>query len=204
MKCTFTQNITYVTQGYTRDSAFTYLGGVVTQAEFEEYDRVVSQIYLSTVAQGTFSFSSFDSTSLYSIASLCPALGGKAVYKARSLYALLNDSLYFDDDSLCVSQSVMFRQSNPTANVNLAIDFAKVYPNPTSNIVFIEFKDMPESRVIFKLRDNMGRLIEHKVLNNQINTINLIESITNSGLYLYELIDDKTGRRQTGKISFIK
>jgi len=158
----------------------------------------------SNFTQGNFSFNLQDSASIYNIASLCPALGGKAVYKARSLYALLNDSLYFDDDSLCVSQSVMFRQSNPTATVNQAIDFAKVYPNPTSNIVFIEFKDMPESQVIFKLRDNMGRLIEHKVLNNQINTINLMESITNSGLYLYELIDVRNGRRQAGKLSFIK
>lgn len=42
----------------------------------------------SNFAQGLFNFSPSDSASIFSIASLCPALGGKAVYKARSLYVL--------------------------------------------------------------------------------------------------------------------
>lgn len=191
-------------QGYTRDSSFTYLGDLVTQQEFEEYDRVVSQIYLSTIAEGNYAFSDQDSATIYNIASLCPALGGKAVYKARSIYNLLNDSIYFDDDSLCVSQSVMFRQTSNNISEIQQIEFAKAYPNPTSNIFIIEFIDVIASPVTLKLRDNMGKLIEQKILNNKINTINLIESITNSGLYLYELIDDTNGRKQTGKISFIK
>jgi hypothetical protein len=47
-------------QGYTRDSTFTYLSGLVTPQEYAEYYSVVSQIYLSAIALGYFIFCSSD------------------------------------------------------------------------------------------------------------------------------------------------
>jgi len=94
--------------------------------------------------KSNFSFSPTDSASIYSIASLCPALGGKAVYKARSLYALLNDSIYFDDDSLCVSQSVMFRLQENQNQAEILKAIEKIYPNPVIDILNIAFQTAPD------------------------------------------------------------
>jgi hypothetical protein len=191
-------------QGYTRDSTFTYLGGLVTPQEYAEYDRVVSQLYLSTIAQGNFSFSESDSITLYNIATLCPALGGKAVYKARSLYTLLNDSIYFDDDSLCVSQSVMFREQD-TETLHQSFELqAKVYPNPTNGQVRVDFNFTPEQFIVFKLYDGTGKLLGNKTITNKEFEFSIKELTNESGLYFYELTDANSKFRQTGKISFIK
>lgn len=191
-------------QGYTRDSSFTYLGGLVTQQEFEEYDRVISQIYLSTIAQGNYSFSEQDSSTIYNIASLCPALGGKSVYKARSLYSLLNDSIFFDDDSLCVSQSVMFRLQENMNQTQVLKAFAKIYPNPTQDLITIDFENDLKSPVTFKLYNALGKLITSRTLNKTFEQLSLKELSNQNGLYFFELIDSVHNHRQTGKISLVK
>jgi hypothetical protein len=158
----------------------------------------------SNFTQSNFSFSPQDSASIYSIASLCPALGGKAVYKARSLYALLNDSIYFDDDSLCVSQSVMFRLQENQNQTQVLKALAKVYPNPTQDLITIDFEKELENPVILNIYNALGKRITSRTLTRNREQLSLKELSDQSGLYLYELIDMANTQRQTGKISLIK
>jgi len=46
------------------------------------------------------------------IAALCPLAGGVAVYKARSLLYLYNDTIWFDDETLCTPPSARLAEKN--------------------------------------------------------------------------------------------
>ena len=41
----------------------------------------------------------------------CPFAGGTAVYRARGMYELINDSIVYDDDAVCLAQG-LYRSSN--------------------------------------------------------------------------------------------
>lgn len=116
------QTTTYPTnvknsQGYDRDSAFVYNQGIVTQNEYEALERTVNHIYLSTIAKQFYQLSATDSLSIFGIASLCPALSGSAVYKARSIVVLFNDTLAFDGWLLAVGR---FRSSSESTLCHLS------------------------------------------------------------------------------------
>jgi len=77
--------------------------GLSSSLIYEQNEITVNGIYLSTIAQGLpDSINSYQSD-LYAIATQCPLRGGPAVYFARSLYSLINDSIIYDDDQKCAS-----------------------------------------------------------------------------------------------------
>lgn len=130
--------------------------------------------------------------------------GGKAVYKARSLYTLLNDSIFFNDDSLCVSQSVMFRLQDNQSQTQVINAMAKIYPNPTQDLITIDFERDLENPVIVNIYNALGKRITSRTLTGNREQLSLKELSDQSGLYLYELVDTVNAQRQTGKISLIK
>lgn len=205
------QTTTYPTnvknsQGYDRDSAFVYNQGIVTQNEYEALERTVNHIYLSTIAKQIYQLSATDSLSIFSIASLCPALGGSAVYMARSIVVLFNDTLAFDDDSLCIAQGVLLRHANTdnTTSVNELSNDVKVFPNPTNNLIYISFSEAFDKPYVFKLFDVTGRLVLNTLLVDQQQSISLIEHINSTGIYYYTIQNSEGSQSYQGKVNFIK
>lgn len=72
---------------------------------YEQNEINVNNIYLSTIAVNQADSIINYSTQLYNIANQCALSGGSAVYSARSLYHLINDSIIFDDTRICNSSS---------------------------------------------------------------------------------------------------
>jgi hypothetical protein len=97
----------------------------------------VNNIYLRTIAKGKYKFTDEQLSDIFSIANQCPDAGGPAVYSARSLYALVNDTIIYNDDSLCASNAREFLPENeqPDENNNDVI----MYPNPANTEVTFEF-----------------------------------------------------------------
>jgi hypothetical protein len=161
-------------QGYTRDSAFVYNQGIVTQNEYEALERSVNAIYLSTIAKQNYQLSASDSLTIFNIAGLCPALGGSAVYMARSIVVLFNDTLAFDDDSLCIAQGVWLRQAGnsneATSNVEKGIG---VYPNPTNDVLYFTFDETDEDSYMLEIFDMFGKMCYKSILRNTLNSISL-------------------------------
>lgn len=199
MKTSTYTDSSFNTQGYTRDSTFTYLGGLVTPQEYAEYDRVVSQIYLGTIARGNFNFSESDSASLYNMATLCPALGGKAVYKARSIVYAYNPNAYFDNDSLCAIYGIQYRKADQSVSLIRNKAVLMVYPNPTNDIIRISLENKHSETKIKYLRvvNMMGQVILSKQITEQEINLSLQSLVTSSGILLIQVTDELNNHYQT-------
>lgn len=139
-------------------------------------------------------------------ASLCPALGGKAVFKARTLFRFLNDTISFDDDSLCVVQGVLYRQvqENENHEGSITVDLS-VYPNPSSGIINIEFVEWNNDEYyVLELYSSLGKGIDKFGVQSKTTQIDLSKYQLGSGLLLYRCYNSKGFVINSGKISYIK
>ncbi|MBK7467675.1 MAG: hypothetical protein IPJ43_13210 [Saprospiraceae bacterium] len=63
----------------------------------EQNDLFVTKLYLSSGVWGFTEISYADSSTLTSIAALCPNIGGDAVYRARAILNTTNPELVWED-----------------------------------------------------------------------------------------------------------
>ena len=79
------------------------------------------------------------------------------MYRARVLVSLLNDSIGYEDESVCQLQGI-YRQSikNSTKEIDNRI---AIRPNPTSNIAEIILNDHHEGICHIEIKDLTGRII---------------------------------------------
>lgn len=130
------------------------------------------------------------------LANQCPFVGGSAVYKARSLYALYQPGFYIDDMALCNAAGVykngngLFDDENEFLN-NLqghlstnssGREMLQIYPNPTQRIVNIR------SEIAFKhaswiLHDMAGRVIAKGELLDKAFTQQISLPVLSAGVY---------------------
>jgi hypothetical protein len=61
----------------------------------------------------------------------CPYAGGTAVYRARSLISLMNDSVDYDDSYVC-AQAGYFRKKQETKSILPAMKKIAIVPNPAN------------------------------------------------------------------------
>ncbi|MBE7508566.1 MAG: T9SS type A sorting domain-containing protein [Bacteroidia bacterium] len=75
---------------------------------------------------------------IMNIAQQCPYAGGQAVFKARVLIALINDSILYDDDNVCL-QSDIYRigRTDSAQNNSNIISNVQLIPNPANNKVTV-------------------------------------------------------------------
>jgi hypothetical protein len=118
----------------------------IEPANFNEFlERKINDIYLRTLGQGIDSLGTDDSLALESMIHICPMAGGKAIFRARALYNLLNDTIVYNDSLVC-RQAGYFRQSQeelmpqlpPKETIN-EVSF-NLYPNPGKDKLFINFE----------------------------------------------------------------
>ena len=99
--------------------------GIAIAELIEENQKTVSEIYLATIGKDVDIFSTTQAGALFDIANQCPMIGGNAVFKARSLYWLIDDSYDFDDPLLCLSYGIVVKSlTEREANA------ISVIPNP--------------------------------------------------------------------------
>ncbi|MCC7513363.1 MAG: hypothetical protein IT212_01550, partial [Bacteroidia bacterium] len=94
---------------------------------------------------------------LLNIAVQCPQSGGIAVYIARSLVALFNDSIIYDDDNVCLQQGY-YRLSNELKNNKTFIE-AVLIPNPASNYADVVLNKSFEGICKVKITDIYSKVI---------------------------------------------
>src|SRR5690606_34241710 len=95
-------------------------------SEVIEYNqKQVTDIYLNTIGKDVDDFTSSQASELLNIANQCPMVGGNAVYRARSLYSLIDDEVDFDDQLLCLQAGIIVKSLMDNASLNL-----QLVPNP--------------------------------------------------------------------------
>ncbi len=121
--------------------------GIAIAELIEENQKTVNEIYLATIGKDVDIFSTTQAGALFDIANQCPMIGGNAVFKARSLYWLIDDNYDFDDPLLCLSYGIIVKSlTERQANT------ISVIPNPArdeaSLVMPQELKD-PGTLIIY-------------------------------------------------------
>jgi len=98
-----------------------------------------------------------DFATLLSIAQQCPQSGGVAVYQARSLVALFDDTIVYDDDNVCLQQGY-YRIANETKSINTEKE-ADLIPNPANNYADVILNKSIEGICRIKITDMYSKII---------------------------------------------
>lgn len=118
---------------------------------------------------------------------IIPLKGGEAVYHARTLYALINDSMEYDDENICTAMGYRLKQKE-TNNGLVAME---VSPNPAKNYFEFTLLGKVENDMALKYFDSYGKHLKSiKINQGENNHIISTENLVN-GVYHLVLYDDK-------------
>ncbi|HMR47570.1 MAG TPA: T9SS type A sorting domain-containing protein, partial [Bacteroidia bacterium] len=112
---------------------------------------------------------------IFAVALQCPYAGGPAVERARALLALLNDSIFYDDDNVCL-QSGIYRSSGiDSSTVVEKLRFIYINPNPATNKVTITLIGKFEGLCNIEIKNSVGEIVLSKQTDckNAVTDINI-------------------------------
>ena len=143
-------------------------------------ERQVNHIYLSTVARDIDAFTATEVSQLFDVANQCPMLGGNAVYRARSLYALIDDEAEFDDPALCLQHGIIMRSAEQPSSANVAI-----LPNPACDEATLVYTLAEGSEGFLLLYDAIGKQVIRYRLGTDMTRFTFNTSDLAPGAYHY-------------------
>jgi hypothetical protein len=159
-----------------------YLNNTIVPAELPEINSKAMNEYL-------YLYQKFGSDTLLpyfndllSIAQQCPYAGGKAVYQARAMLSLLNDSLEYDDAAVCLQSGIYRQLLQDSKNQNPAFDF-RLIPNPASQQVRVELNFKNENSVKFEIRNVLGGKVKEVEIDKGIGSITFSVENFDDGIY---------------------
>ncbi len=156
---------------------------ISTSTVFEDNDKTVNDIYLTTIASGTANFSLTQIATLTSIADQCPAQGGNAVFRARSILNTVISNKVYDDKAIC-----SLREHVPSNRVAEIAWPVTVYPNPASSS--ISFGLLPTGgNGLVVLKDMVGRQVLNSAIDLASGNTKLDVSQLQPAVYLVQLIE---------------
>jgi hypothetical protein len=106
----------------------------------------------------TNAYTDNDNTALFTLANKCPFLEGEVIYRARSFYNIINNTVELFKDNCPVDEKSSSRLFANKTITNINSWNVNIYPNPTSNELFINSsKETEEINII--ITDVNGRII---------------------------------------------
>ena len=171
---------------------------ITADSVFELNERMIKDIYLNTLAQGITEFDGTQLASLESIAGQCPLTGGSAVFKARSLLAMVQDFIY-DDEMLCEQ---IGERGNKGFDISNSHIFT-LFPNPAKNEVTASFSSSSELNREIVLSDATGKEIWHKEVPKSNRSVVFETTGMQPGVYFCTLLENDV-RRGIEKLIIIR
>ncbi|MBV6405675.1 MAG: T9SS type A sorting domain-containing protein [Flavobacteriales bacterium] len=170
----------------------------VTSEPIEANEKTVNDIYLAIVGKDVDSFSSDQTIALFDIASQCPMLGGNSVFKARSLYWLIDDPYDFDDASICLPYGIIVKSlSQSHGNV------VRVVPNPAHDEATLLLMEEAGNRTHLTLFNAVGsEVLRSPVPKGTSRHVFSILSLA-PGLYHYIVLSNG-GLMGDGKLTIVR
>jgi hypothetical protein len=95
---------------------------------------------------------------LLSIANQCPYAGGPAVERARTFVALVNDSILYNDENVCL-QSGIYKTAEGTVSGATESDVFLLLPNPANTTVEVIIPGKTEGLCRIEISDALGRRV---------------------------------------------
>ncbi|MEZ5107926.1 MAG: T9SS type A sorting domain-containing protein [Bacteroidia bacterium] len=120
---------------------------------------------------------------IFAIASQCPYAGGPAVERARAYIALLNDTVFYEDDNVCLQNGIYRHADETITAITNEIRTINISPNPANDIVSISLIGQFDGLCNVQIKNTLGAIVLEKQFNckNSITEIS-ISKIT-SGFY---------------------
>ncbi|MBX7242014.1 MAG: T9SS type A sorting domain-containing protein [Bacteroidia bacterium] len=175
-----------------RNGALTTLeaqnSSIMTTFMPEANEQKINEIYFATIAREIYTFTPTQLADIISIANQCPLAGGMSVYKARSLYAIVNDEAEYDDTGVCNALGMSMRKPQNTLTIEEGF---KVYPNPVQSQLTVRWdkKDHPSEIIII---DIMGKeVVQSFIAEESTETILSVDGLP-SGVYILLVKDNMT------------
>jgi len=171
----------------------------------EQILKTVNKIYFALRDNDYEYISNDDSTMLAYISHLCPLAAGHAVYKARDMYALLVDSVLYQDSAKCAMQGYVREEMQvfepKSAIQKIATTYFKAFPVPSKNAVELQFSEL-NSEAQLSVYTIQGQLIYHTLIPKGALRLNLDIEHFSEGVYQVLLINNELSKRS--KICKIK
>jgi hypothetical protein len=166
----------------------------------ENNEKTVNEIYLTTLARGNEEFTEAQITSLSDIAHQCPMAGGDAVFRARSMFALVSDELFYDDRVLCNMQGVAIRKPAPLTETGIKV---QLIPNPATDKVTISYNLPDDENYNFALYTLTGQLVKSFNIKGGISSYTFGTRELLPAVYQYKL-SNATHVVENGKLVIIR
>lgn len=170
-----------------------------TSEEIEVNKKQVNEIYLSTVAKGLSEFNTDQTTTLFAIANQCPMMGGMSVFKARSMYALINEDQQYDDPLLCLQHGIVVRSQQQAA----AAGKITVVPNPATDNASLMLGGEWQTPGEFVLYNAVGAVVMRAVVPANTPQWEFSTTALAPAMYHY-MVQGPTGSRFAGKLSIVR
>ncbi|OQB59140.1 MAG: hypothetical protein BWX95_02679 [Bacteroidetes bacterium ADurb.Bin141] len=154
---------------------------IITNNAPDEYEQIMNDVEIEYEIGGMAALQN-KCSQVFDIAVQCPHIGGKAVYKARSYVALMNDTIEYDDVTVCAQAG--FRKSAETRNTKEEIKGnIKIVPNPTNEKITVTISDDMNGMCEIQFNDVVGKSVLLKELdcNQKTHTLNI--KLLSEGIY---------------------
>ncbi len=127
--------------------------------------------------------------------------GGKAVFRARNLIWMLDETLTFNDEAAC--QAIGIHKESQSQDNRIKNASFLIQPNPANETVNIVFGEMELGSSLITIKDITGRIMFNQVISNSSLSLEINTSLFDQGIYLVEL--NYLGQKpQTEKLTIIR
>lgn len=172
--------------------------GIGTGELIEGNEKLVKAIYLSTLAKDIDEFSTDEAAQLFDIANQCPMVGGNAVYRARSLYALIDDDVDFDDPTLCLAHGILVRSMEQADTRTV-----QVMPNPAADGATLVYQLTEGSTGTLLMHDAVGKEVLRLALNSGMQRFYFSTATLAPGAYHYLVLEGQA-KLGEGKLTIVR
>ena len=154
---------------------------IITSNTPDEYEKEMTDVEIAFQTGGISELQSRYSQVL-AVAVQCPHVGGKAVYKARSFMALLNESIEYDDVSVCTQAGYRKAATNEPAKEVIKGNIF-IIPNPANEVITVTLSDDMSGLCKILFYDVVGKLILSKELDCNKKAHSLSVKNLSEGIY---------------------
>ncbi len=157
-------------------------------------EQLINEIYFSTISRDIYEFSAQQISVLLSIAVQCPMAGGNSVITARSLYALVDPDMSYNDRELCILDGIALKHSQQTPITPKPR--CRLFPNPANESATLSYQLAGDATGVLTLFNHVGQEITRHELNVEdtsfkFSTIKLVPGVYYLSIgQRSEIIDD--------------
>ncbi len=172
--------------------------GVGTSELIEANEKAVNDIYLATIGKDVVGFTATQAADLFAIANQCPMVGGNAVFKARSLYWLIDDTQDFEDPLLCLPFGIIVKSL-----VELQANEVSIVPNPATDEATLMLTRETEALAYLTLYNMVGSVVLRVLVPKGVTRHAFSTADIAPGLYHYKVLGIG-GRMGGGKLTIAR